>query len=1135
VHLKSLTLAGFKSFADRTRIECEPGVTVVVGPNGTGKSNIVDALAWVMGTQATTSLRTEQMADVIFAGTATRRALGRSEVTLTLETEGDELGPGLTTVTIGRRLFRDGTSEYEINGTACRLLDIQELLADAGVGRHQHVIIGQGRVDSILTAGPDEHRAVIEEAAGVVKHRRRRDRAIRRLESTEDDVARLRDLLGEQQRRMKPLKRQARAAERHDELKADWHSLRLWIGGEALRTVRARRAEVAAGEEQARERLEKARTERSALDASMPGLQAAAGDAGAALERDTAAAARLETAIERLHGIALLARERRMGLERTVSGARDRTTALTRERDDLRARIEAAAREETEATEAAKRHEATLRALEDEERSLAEQVSLPAEGLAAAIRGDLSALESAAIRDESEAADLRNRRDAVAAIAAEEESECERIEHEAAAARAGLAEAQAARERSRDRTARDRTASEAAAAAHREAEMVSAAAKARLATLREMRANITDPVARDRARTQSEVVGTVAARLDVPADLASAIAAALGPFADALVAADGEALVAATGTARDAGLGGVAFVAARGDGGVPARTAGEALLDRLGSGADPALAAALLGDVVLAADWREAWGVVGEHPELRAVTAEGDLVTARGIRTAVVGDPPTVAEAAREAEEAATEEARASSRANAARRTLDASEAEERSAASVVESFEARLSGCTETIALLERTLAGHRAELERISARLGALSEGSAARTSRIARLRSRLGDEEGGVDTGTLEQLQQRRTEVAAQRDEAARRREHAAGVSAGAAERLTLLRTRLSEVQGLLDATEPEAEDGAVARLAAIEQTAERTLVAVRRHAATLRERERELRTEAGEAGTRLGEARERRDRLGEAIEAARESLSAFSVESAELAVREESIAEGLRRDVDASEEDALAAPRPEIPDGVEDLDAHLDTLAARLRRLGPINPLAAAEYKELKERAEFLEGQLADLDESRAELRKVISALDEEIARLFTQAFDDVSGLFAENIALLFPGGTGRLTLLDPEDPLEGGIEIEAQPMGKKVSRLNLLSGGERSLAALAFLFAVFRARPSPFYVLDEVEAALDDANLHRFLRLVATMRDTSQLVIVTHQQQTMEAADVLYGVTMEPGESSQVVSRRMASV
>ena len=294
--------------------------------------------------------------------------------------------------------------------------------------------------------------------------------------------------------------------------------------------------------------------------------------------------------------------------------------------------------------------------------------------------------------------------------------------------------------------------------------------------------------------------------------------------------------------------------------------------------------------------------------------------------------------------------------------------------------------------------------------------------------------------------------------------------------------------------------------------------------------LRGRQRVLREQAGGEGRDLAAAQERREALDAAVTADREQLSAVAIETAALRVRLENVAEGLRRDVDASEEKALAAPRPDLADGIVP-EEHLASLEAEIRRIGPVNPLAAAEYKELAERAAFLEGQLADLEGSRRELRKVIAALDEEIARLFREACDDIGRRFEENVGVLFPGGRGRLLLTDPDDPLASGVEIHVQPMGKKISRLAMLSGGERSLAALAFLFAVFRARPSPFYVLDEVEAALDDTNLRRFIRLFGSLRDSSQLVVITHQQQTMEAADMLYGVTMEPGESSRVLAKR----
>jgi chromosome segregation protein len=325
-----------------------------------------------------------------------------------------------------------------------------------------------------------------------------------------------------------------------------------------------------------------------------------------------------------------------------------------------------------------------------------------------------------------------------------------------------------------------------------------------------------------------------------------------------------------------------------------------------------------------------------------------------------------------------------------------------------------------------------------------------------------------------------------------------------------------------------------DARIERLAAVEERGGVLVGVVQGHVAALRERQQVLRRDAGRAGERLEAAEERREVLEARISESRDRASVLAVQLAEMRVRDEAVAEGLRRDVDASEADALAARRPELDDGVDPRD-RLRTLEADLRRMGSINPLAAAEHEELSADVELLESQLADLEESRRELRKVIAALDTEMAALFIDAFDEINGLYQENFALVFPGGRGRLRLVDGDRPLESGVEVEAQPHGKKVGRLSLLSGGERSLAALAFLFAVFRARPSPFYVLDEVEAALDDANLHRFLRLVDTLRRSAQLVIITHQQQTMEAADMLYGVTMEPGASSKIIAKRMSRV
>jgi chromosome segregation protein len=620
--------------------------------------------------------------------------------------------------------------------------------------------------------------------------------------------------------------------------------------------------------------------------------------------------------------------------------------------------------------------------------------------------------------------------------------------------------------------------------------------------------------------------------LDVPEHLAKAVDAALGGWGDAWAVEGPGALE--TASAAAAGIeAGVAFVVPSAS--APTPPVGDRLVDALGPNADGKLADALLGDVVIVGSWHEGWTLIEEHAAMRAVTLEGDIVTRFGIR---IGDP-SQGRAAREAavatlERAVTAEARAASRLTTTHREFGEAREAERIALEALEAVDTRIAGATEALRLVNRSQSESTAEADRLRARRSALDEAAAGRAERLAGLRTRLDAFEGeeAVRQAAWEALASRREAVAGRRDAARHHREEAASALAAVEERSRMLTRRLEEVATVLGGSgEAPVDPEEIIRLAAVEDRARTALGSSRSHLVVLRERQRNLREEAGQAGSRLEDTYAERDRLEPIVAGGREEASILAIETAELRVRRESEAEGLRRDVDSEEDVALAAERAETPEGI-DPDEHLASLEAQLRRIGPINPLAAAEYRELSERAEFLEAQLGDLEDSRRELTKVITALDEEIGRLFLEAFEEIAAEYEHSFGLLFPGGKGKLTLTDPEHPLETGVTVHAQPMGKRVSKLSLLSGGERSLAALAFLFAVFRARPSPFYVLDEVEAALDDANLRRFIRLVGTLSDRSQLVIVTHQQQTMEAADLLYGVTMEPGETSRILAKRI---
>jgi chromosome segregation protein len=1135
--LKSLKLVGFKSFADRTRLELEPGVTVVVGPNGSGKSNLVDAIAWVMGTQSTRTLRTQKMEDVIFAGTSIRPAFGRAEVTLVLDNTSRALPLDLDEVSLTRRLYRDGTSDYQINTVDCRLLDIQELLSDGGVGRQQHLIVGQGRIDDLLNAKAEDHRAVIEEAAGVLKHRLRKERSVRRLERTDADVLRLNDILRELKRQIRPLKRQAESADRHEELRHGIRALRLFLGGEALRAAEHRMGELEASERSWSERLEAARLERSEVEGRLPGLVEAAGSAGRALDRDSAAAARLETTSERLRRVGQVARERRRSAEALLEGAGERRRDLETEATDLEDELAAAATHMAEAQRAVDRSEQMLRSLEDEARSLADQDALPVEGALAVVRGDLSSLEAAMDRDGRELRDVERRLGILAARTAEEATEIDELrddirttDGETAGAQDGYERARTAREQFQGRWERaDEQATQ--------ARLARAAARARAEAIEEAVAGATDPEARDRLLARDGVVGSIAAVLAVPAEMARAVDAALGPWAGAAVARSREDVRLAVENLKGDGIGGVAVVARSEQNGATAilPTGVDRLVDRLGDTADRKLAERLLGDVAVVEGWGTAFDIVSRHSGIRAVTPEGDLVDENGMHVAQPdGASPAMLESSLVAlERAETETARAESILTQAKRSFDDARRLERDALEKLEAIEVRLGGMTEALTLRERSSNQAEREMETLEERRSAVIEQSGEREARIERLRLRLRDLEGeeAERQQAWQEMADRRREVETRRESAALTSREAAEVLATVIERRRLLQDRLRIVTGeLASAVDRPIDPESIVTLSGIEEDCLAALETVKAKLAALRERQRMLRAEAGEAGGRLTTARTRLEELRNGIDVAREQTSGLAIERAELNVRRESIAEALRRDADASEAEALEAPTPDIE---EDFHAALESREAELRRLGPVNPLAAQEYRGLKERYDFLSVQLEDLESSRSDLRKVIAALDGRIAHEFLTAFHEIAEHYEEYFGLLFPGGRGRLRLVDENEPLTTGVEVEAMPLGKKVGRLSLLSGGERSLAALAFLFAVFRARPGPFYILDEVEAALDDANLRRFLRLVARFRERAQLLIVTHQQQTMEVADIIYGVTLEPGGSSQVLSKRVS--
>ncbi|MHB1987147.1 MAG: chromosome segregation protein SMC [Acidimicrobiales bacterium] len=1155
MHLKSLTLRGFKSFADPTTLQFEPGVTVVVGPNGSGKSNVVDAVAWVLGAQGPRVVRSARMDDVIFAGTAKRPALGRAEVTLTIDNSSRRLPVDLAEVTITRTLFRTGESEYSLNGASCRLLDIQELLSDAGVGRQQHVIMSQGQLASVLDARPEDRRAVIEEAAGILKFRRRRERAERRLSSTEGNLLRLQDLLREVRRQLRPLERQAEAARRHGSLAAELRGLRLYVAGRELESLQARTDQT--GALKATHRLEQER-----LGGRLAELDRLVATSEAALSGEQASEVMGELSVaERLHerarGVANVVGERRRRVDELFVATAETDVVSSLDAESARLGIE------LRATDAAA---ASLQPERDElERRSAELGTVEKELGSRAARGFGAGTRALAI-ERREARDL-----VLSELSAARETLARCNEQKAAMSRQGaelaveitrldgvLAElgeslsqlrgAQVAAESAEREAAEAVTASENAA---REAVERAQGLQARAEALR---------IALDEARARAGVehlagrpgvLGTLLDIVEVDAGYERAFEAAVDEALAAVVVNGRAEARAAIEHLHGLGLAGAVLAIAdpprrRAPGEERATTSLRSHLRGTRVGADELLDELLEDVLVCRTGLRDALELaVASSARSVVVTTDGDRLSARGWRLGAGGEGAT-----RVALEAVDDAVVAADRvAVEARKQAE----EARAAWSASRQLASEASRAATAVGAEERQAAAQRAATGQRATELGAEAERTDAAQARVdaqvRRLTAELAEREAELTTAEKDEIAAREIEheaLRARRDLEDRARELAAAWadlqvrSAATTERRRVLTQQRSEVERRLVA-HGEARDQAAERRRRHEATAlalsrigELTtglLAEIGDELAALQERRRRHDEAVARITERLTNTRRERTAAERELLAVREQAQRNELERAELRVRLEAALETIRHDLDVEIEECLAASCPELPPGTPPA-ARVQELERELRLLGPINPLALEELAGLEERDRFLSGQLEDVRSTRRDLGRVIKAVDEEIVSVFTEAFADVRDHFEHLFATLFPGGSGQLSLLEPDDLLSSGIEIEARPAGRNVRRLSLLSGGERSLVALAFLFSVFRSRPSPFYLMDEVEAALDDVNLHRFLDLVDEFREEAQLVIVSHQKRTMESADVIYGVTMQPGGASKVVSERL---
>jgi chromosome segregation protein len=1181
VHLKSLTVKGFKSFASTTTLKLEPGITCVVGPNGSGKSNVVDAISWVLGEQGAKALRGGKMEDVIFAGTTGRPPLGRAEVTLTVDNADGALPIEYSEVSITRRMFRSGESEYEINGDPCRLLDIQDLLSDSGIGREMHVIVGQGQLESVLHGKPEDRRAFIEEAAGVLKHRKRKEKALRKLEAMQANLNRLNDLTAELRRQLKPLGRQAEVARRATAIQAELRDARLRLLADDLSTLRDTLTKEIADETALRAHRERVESELAGVAAHLAELQNAHAADQPVLARAQQTWYELSSLQERFRSTEQLALERARHLATTEEERPgrdpDQLDAEAQEiRDQEAALREALAADEsrlTEAIAARQRLEEELGAAERALVSAHKAIADQREGLAK-LTGQVEAARTLAQAAEDEIARHTEALDEAHARAEVAEEQLEAAQVAADDLSAGDADADdqhaTAVEALEHASARASELGEAERATDREASQWRAREEALGLGLR--RKDGAGALLAEAGRVPG-LLGSVAALLAVDPGYEAALAAALGGLADAVAVSDLDRAAGAMRLlkAQDAGraellVGGGGQAPARPDVTLPSGVSWALDVVRTTDALGPALRHAL-ADVVFCADLDTARELVTAHPTLRAVTRDGDVLGAYAaaggsakaqsfieIQAAVdeARQRRTEAEAALETLRAQLEAARdevterevavatadrvrkdADTARNAAARKLaelgaaarSARGEAERLAAARAKAEAARAEGMANLTELEQRLLAAEASPIDGDPSseerdRLAALVPGARQNEMEV-RLAVRTTEERVGALTGRADGLARQAAAERAARERATARRE---------------ARARGAAISRVVAA-------GASAALTRIERTLRRAAEFRDEIATTRSAREAELAEVRGESARLAGDL----ERLTSAVhrdEVARteqrlrlDQLEAKAAEDFGLDVATlleeygpEALVPPTVPEVLAAETDGRPMP-PALPYDRAIQEKRAAKAERELTLLGKVNPLALEEYAALEERYKFLSDQLEDLRATRRDLLTVVKDVDERILEVFTSAFRDTAREFEQVFAVLFPGGEGRLVLTDPEDMLATGVEVEARPPGKKIKRLSLLSGGEKSLTAVALLCAIFRARPSPFYIMDEVEAALDDVNLGRLLTLMRQLRTHSQLIIVTHQKRTMEIADALYGVTMRGG-ISEVISQRL---
>lgn len=1091
----SLTLRGFKSFASATTFEFTPGINAVVGPNGSGKSNVLDALAWVMGEQGAKSLRGGSMKDVIFAGSgeagsgdgAQRAPLGRAKVTLTFDNSDGTLSIPADRVQISRTMFRSGGSEYEINGSPARLADIQDLLSEAGLGQQMHVLVGQGQLDAVLHATAQQRRDMIEQAAGVVKYRRRQEKTSRKLESVASNVTRLSDLVAELDSQLQPLSEQAESAATARQLQARIRQLEAVLLARQLGVLQAEQAQALASETEGTRRAETLKEQLEAARAASAKHQQEQNRLNAEVTACQKAVSTLRESAARARTVQSIAAERvrtyRVELTEATAAAR---AGYERALELLKERREEAERAVESYASFEERYDAALKNVEKAASEVAqtERASGEAAQSRARAQAQLDAARAAVVEATRAYAAAAERaatlREALGQSLGEEPAELDAESAEAVfdpetGELMDSSSEGASLPRVLDAVQIDPEYARAASAALTSLATAALSVPVEGAEVSQLRGDQGDESSESAAKelstelpetTLPEPCATELRELGIRP--ATEMIEPLSEDAAALAGIDEHALARVTAALSER-LAGVLFA--------PDAASAEHALH-------------LLAENTLAGQ-RAIWRIF--DPAGTEHTRYSLLYPAEG------ASPLELAAAYRAASQVVTrtraeldEAEQTVQQAQAAAEAAVEAEREAAKAAGVASAEHARARAQAESLEASAQNIQNERARLnERLTAAEESVAQARVAYESARTREDSYLAGTGEQAPAATIERRAQRLGEVLA---EQVSEREQQLHELSGA----------LKNAQEGLTSTNDEVQDLQAAHAAAL------TLLA-------------RTQTEAARVQERVQALAER----------------ARLVTGLTLEQLEEEYSEQLPVDVPAEEASENSAPENTATEtasetaeaSTESVRARLKATRAELDALGAINPLALEEYEALSERHAYLNQQIEDLKATRRDLNTVMDEVSSHIAEVFTAAMDDINTHYRRIFETLFPGGEGHLELDDPSDPLNSGVEIHARPAGKKVKRLSLLSGGERSLASLALLIAIYMSRPSPFYALDEVEAALDDRNLSRLLQVIGELGERSQLIVVTHQKRTMQIAETLYGVSMRGGVST-VLSQQM---